>query len=79
MIELRSSSERSTAPPADQAGGTTVTKASLQADPANAHERTRQLTAEVHQLEKRLSEALGGQCQCSTIGLGSVRPDGHAQ
>ena len=57
----------------------TDTKASLQADPATAHERNRRLTAEVHQLEKRLSEALGGQCQCPAIGLGSVRLDRHAQ
>lgn len=38
-----------------------MTKASLQADLANAHERTRRLTGRVHQLEKRLSEALGEQ------------------
>ena len=50
-----------TTPPAGEPGGSTVTKASLQADLANAHERTRRLTSRVHQLEKRLSEALGEQ------------------
>lgn len=48
-------------PTAGDPGGSTVTKASLQADLANAHERTRRLTGRVHQLEKRLSEALGEQ------------------
>ena len=38
-----------------------MTRASLQADLANANERARRLTSRVHQLEKRLSEALGEQ------------------
>jgi len=42
-------------------GGPSVTRASLQADLANANERARRLTSRVHQLEKRLSEALGEQ------------------
>ena len=50
------------APPAS--GGTpgpAVTCASLQADLLAAHERCVRLNARVHQLEKRLSEALGDQ------------------
>jgi len=50
-----------TTPPAGEPHGSTVTKASLQTDLANAHERTRRLSSRVHQLEKRLSEALGEQ------------------
>jgi hypothetical protein len=48
-------------PPTGPSGGPAVTRASLQADLANAQERTRRLTARVHQLERRLSEALGEQ------------------
>ena len=48
-------------PPANPVGGPSVTRASLQADLANANERARRLTGRVHQLEKRLSEALGEQ------------------
>lgn len=49
-------------PPAIGDGtGPAVTRASLQADLAAAHERAVRLTARVRQLEKRLSEALGEQ------------------
>jgi chromosome segregation ATPase len=51
-----------TTPPATgDRTGLTVTRASLQADLLAAHERAIRLTARVHQLEKRLSEALGEQ------------------
>jgi Family of unknown function (DUF6262) len=50
-----------TNPPASQDGGPSVTRASLQADLANANDRARRLTSHVQQLEKRLSEALGEQ------------------
>jgi hypothetical protein len=39
--------------------GPAVTRASLQADLLAAHERAARLGARIHQLEKRLSEALG--------------------
>ena len=63
------------APPA--AGQAAVTRASLQADLLAAHERASRLNAQVRQLEKRLSEALGEQawraspvgCQNSATGL----------
>jgi Family of unknown function (DUF6262) len=48
-------------PPAGQAPGLAVTRASLQADLLAAHERAARLHARVRQLEKRLSEALGEQ------------------
>ena len=48
-------------PAANPVGGLSVTRASLQADLANANERARRLTSRVNQLEKRLSEALGEQ------------------
>jgi Family of unknown function (DUF6262) len=49
-------------PPATGDGpGPTVTRASLQADLLAAHERAIRLSTRVHQLEKRLSEALGEQ------------------
>jgi len=48
-------------PPGGQAGGTGVTRASLQADLLAAHERALRLNARVRQLENRLSEALGEQ------------------
>jgi chaperonin cofactor prefoldin len=38
-----------------------VSRASLQADLANAHARNSRLNARIQQLEKRLSEALGEQ------------------
>ncbi len=41
--------------------GPAVTRASLQADLLAAHERIARLGARIHQLEKRLSEALGEQ------------------
>ena len=41
--------------------GRAVTRASLQADLLAAHERALRLTARIRQLEKRLSETLGGQ------------------
>jgi chromosome segregation ATPase len=51
------------APPGagEHAAGPAVTRASLQADLLAAHERAARLTARIHQLEKRLSEALGEQ------------------
>ena len=50
------------APSADgQASGPGVTRASLQADLAAAHERALRLTSRIRQLEHRLSEALGEQ------------------
>ena len=45
-------------PPATHTGPA-VTRASLQADLLAAHERAARLDARIHQLEKRLSEALG--------------------
>lgn len=41
--------------------GPAVSRASLQADLLNAHQRAARLAARVHQLEQRLSEALGDQ------------------
>jgi hypothetical protein len=50
------------APPADgQPSGPGVTRASLQADLAAAHERALRLTSRIRQLEHRLSDALGEQ------------------
>ena len=49
-------------PPAtSEATGPAVTRASLQSDLLAAHERAVRLNTRVHQLEKRLSEALGEQ------------------
>ncbi|GAA3840942.1 hypothetical protein [Streptomyces chiangmaiensis] len=45
----------------DSAGATPVSRASLQADLANAQARNTRLVARIRQLEKRLSEALGEQ------------------
>ena len=45
----------------DLQGATPVSRASLQADLANAQARNTRLVARVQQLEKRLSEALGRQ------------------
>lgn len=45
----------------DPAGGSPVSRASLQADLANAQARNTRLAARVQQLEKRLSQALGAQ------------------
>lgn len=45
----------------DTAGATPVSRASLQADLANAQARNTRLVARIQQLEKRLSEALGEQ------------------
>lgn len=45
----------------DPAGKSPVSRASLQADLANAQARNARLTARVQQLEKRLSQALGAQ------------------
>ncbi len=53
-----------------QAGGTGVTRASLQADLLAAHERALRLNARVRQLETRLSEALGEQAW-NDSGLGA--------
>ena len=48
-----------TDPVTDDHIGPAVTRASLQADLLAAHERAARLGARIHQLEKRLSEALG--------------------
>jgi hypothetical protein len=48
-------------PGGGQASGPGVTRASLQADLAAAHERALRLTTRIRQLEHRLSEALGEQ------------------
>ncbi|GAA2975332.1 DUF6262 family protein [Streptomyces enissocaesilis] len=45
----------------DSAGGSPVSRASLQADLANAQARNTRLSARIQQLEKRLSQALGAQ------------------
>lgn len=45
----------------DPAGGSPVSRASLQADLANAQARNTRLAARIQQLEKRLSQALGAQ------------------
>ena len=50
-----------TAPPATSGTEPAVTRASLQADLLAAQERTLRLAAQVQQLERRLSEALGEQ------------------
>ena len=48
-------------PPNAPSVGPAVSRASLQADLANAQQRAVRLAARVHQLEQRLSEALGEQ------------------
>jgi hypothetical protein len=48
-------------PITDEQTGPAVTRASLQADLLAAHERAARLNTRIHQLEKRLSEALGEQ------------------
>jgi hypothetical protein len=48
-------------PPSGGSTGPAVTRASLQADLLAAHERAIRLSARIHHLEKRLSEALGDQ------------------
>lgn len=48
-------------PPNARGVGPAVSRVSLQADLANAHQRAVRLAARVHQLEQRLSEALGEQ------------------
>ncbi|WP_409468351.1 DUF6262 family protein [Streptomyces sp. HC307] len=45
----------------DPGGGSPVSRASLQADLANAQARNTRLAARIQQLEKRLSQALGAQ------------------
>jgi hypothetical protein len=49
------------APPDQAAAASLVSRACLQTDLLNAHERNRRLAARVRQLETRLSEALGEQ------------------
>lgn len=46
-------------PPTASGAGPAVTRTSLQADLLAAHERAHRLNTRIHQLEKRLSEALG--------------------
>ncbi|MFG3016763.1 hypothetical protein ACGFZB_41190 [Streptomyces cinerochromogenes] len=62
----------------DPAGATPVSRASLQADFANAQARNTRLVAHVQQLEKRLSEALGEQVWCE-FGLGAPADVGELQ
>ena len=50
-----------TQPPNTPGGGPAVSRASLQADLTNAHQRSIRLAAHVQQLEQRLSEVLGEQ------------------
>ncbi|MGW3654344.1 hypothetical protein ACWD6R_00855 [Streptomyces sp. NPDC005151] len=51
------------------AGGSPVSRASLQADLANAQARNTRLTTRIQQLEKQLSQALGAQAwQASGLG-----------
>jgi len=65
------------APPADgQPSGPGVTRASLQADLAAAHERALRLTSRIRQLEHRLSEALGEQAWHES-GLAAPADPGH--
>jgi chromosome segregation ATPase len=62
-------------PAAGEVAGTAVTRASLQADLLAAHERAIRLTARIHQLEHRLSEALGEQAWRES-GLGTPADTG---
>jgi chromosome segregation ATPase len=62
-------------PPAAGEAATAVTRASLQADLLAAHERAIRLTARIHQLEHRLSEALGEQAWRES-GLGTPADTG---
>jgi hypothetical protein len=62
----------------DPAGATPVSRASLQADLANAQARNTRLVAHVQQLEKRLSEALGEQVWRES-GLGAPADVGELQ
>ena len=66
-----------TAPAADgQPSGPGVTRASLQADLAAAHERALRLTSRIRQLEHRLSGALGEQAWHES-GLAAPADPGH--
>lgn len=67
---------REAQPPAQPGGGPAVTRASLQADLLAAHERAARLVARIHQLEQRLSQALGEQAWRES-GLGN--PDDIGQ
>jgi hypothetical protein len=68
------------APPAGhQATGPGVTRASLQADLAAAHERVLRLAARVRQLEHRLSETLGEQAWHESGLAAPVDPGSLAQ
>ncbi|MBB6414650.1 DUF6262 family protein [Streptomyces sp. AK010] len=60
LLELVHAAEREPGAQ-DPAGGSPVSRASLQADLANAQARNTRLAARVQQLEKRLSQALGAQ------------------
>ncbi len=65
------------APPADgQPSGPGVTRASLQADLAAAHERALRLTSRIRQLEHRLSDALDEQAWRES-GLGTPADPGR--
>ena len=66
------------APPADDAGGAQVTRASLQADLLAAHERAHRLSTRIQQLERRLSQVLGEQVFRES-GLGQPADIDHLQ
>lgn len=77
---LASIHAREAAPPAGgQATGPGVTRASLQADLAAAHERALRLTSRIRQLEHRLSEALGEQAWHESGLAAPADPSGLAQ
>jgi hypothetical protein len=64
----------------DPAAGSPVSRASLQADPANAQTRNTRLAARIQQLEKRLSQALGAQVwQESGLGVRSTSTNTSAR
>jgi len=66
------------APPADDAGGAQVTRASLQAGLLAAHERAHRLSTRIQQLERRLSQVLGEQVFRES-GLGQPAGIDHLQ
>ncbi len=69
---------RAAEPPASPAGGPAVSRASLIADLANAHERIARLTQHNRQLQRRLSELLGEQAWQQS-GLGAPADIGALQ
>ena len=61
LLEIVHAAELEPAAQDPAAGGSPVSRASLQADLANAQARNTRLVTRVQQLEKRLSQALGAQ------------------